>query len=150
MSQPKTDEWKLLAGKKTFSIFISTVQLRKIGSQKNSFKFHWFHTRNNETFFAGLKNTHVIQLNWIFVPNFLDFTQITLALKHMSSRSETFFSFSTRCGGKIPSLVKWFMRSSSTDNIEVSWSFFMCYSFVRDEKRRENTSNFPSDYLLNF
>lgn len=101
-----------------------------------------------------LRNTHVIRINWIFMPNILCLssspsTQITLSLKHMSSSGSIekkekifyffFCYFSILLDGKF---VKWFMRSPSTDN-----KTFVKFSLLVGKRK---TWNFPNDYLLNF
>ena len=70
----------------------------------------------------GLKNTHVIRFNWIFMPNILRFSSDihpnhprvwNTCHREKTKKSFFFCYFSILLDRKF---VKWFMRSSSTDN----------------------------------
>lgn len=71
----------------------------------------------------GLKNTHVIRFNWIFMPNILRFSsdihpnhpRVWNTCHRAKTNKKVFFSvIFPFCW--IEKFVKWFMRSSSTDN----------------------------------
>lgn len=123
-----------------------------IESQKNLFTFHWFfvrhHTRacnNSAVCFSGLRNTHVIRFNWIFIPNILfEFHPNHPALKHMSSRERKKL-FLVRI------LVRWRnFRNDLWDLPQLIIKVFVKLFEVRSIWKGKKTSNFPNDYLLNF